>query len=143
MGGGQKNNSRKGFTLVELIVVLVILAILAAIMVPALTGWIDRAKQRQVQLEARNVELAAQSGLYEAYADADTFSGGNFTFKGTTAGEDTYKLQEYIDDICGADWEDKTTACSVEWNEKGVITEFIYTANGITAKYETTGWTVE
>ena len=34
----------KGFTLVELIVVLVILAILAAILVPALLGYIDKAK---------------------------------------------------------------------------------------------------
>ena len=36
--------NRKGFTLVELIVVLVILAILAALLVPALTGYIDKAR---------------------------------------------------------------------------------------------------
>lgn len=38
---------RKGFTLVELIVVLVILAILAALLVPALTGYIDKAKEKK------------------------------------------------------------------------------------------------
>ena len=36
-------DSKKGFTLVELIVVLVILAILAALLIPALTGYIDKA----------------------------------------------------------------------------------------------------
>lgn len=36
----------KGFTLVEVIVVLVILAILAGIMVPTMTGWIDKAKNK-------------------------------------------------------------------------------------------------
>lgn len=39
-------NHKNGFTLVELIVVLVILAILAAILVPALTGYIDKAHQK-------------------------------------------------------------------------------------------------
>ena len=47
----RKNN--QGFTLVELIVVLVILAILAAILVPALLGYIDRAKDNQDILNAR------------------------------------------------------------------------------------------
>ena len=41
----QKN--KQGFTLVELIVVLVILAILAALLVPALTGYIDRAREKE------------------------------------------------------------------------------------------------
>ena len=36
-------HKKNGFTLVELIVVLVILAVLAALLVPALTGYIDKA----------------------------------------------------------------------------------------------------
>ncbi len=48
--------------------VLVILAILAAILVPALLGWIDEAKKKQYVLEARNVYIAAQAIADEVYA---------------------------------------------------------------------------
>lgn len=60
--------NKKGFTLVELIVVLVILAILAAILVPALLGWIDKAREKQYVLAARNVMLATQTKADEYYA---------------------------------------------------------------------------
>lgn len=60
----------KGFTLVELIVVLVILAILAAILVPALLGYIDRAKESQYELEAKAVLTAMQGESSRLYATA-------------------------------------------------------------------------
>ena len=40
----RERQHNKGFTLVELIVVLVILGIMSAILVPALLGYIDQAK---------------------------------------------------------------------------------------------------
>lgn len=62
---------RKGFTLVELIVVLVILAILAALLVPALTGYIDKAKEKSVVAETRMILQAVQTEVSEIYGTSD------------------------------------------------------------------------
>ena len=66
-----KKNNKKGFTLVELIVVLVILAILAALLVPALTGYIDKAKRKAIVAETRQAVMAAQTLVDEAYGTKD------------------------------------------------------------------------
>ena len=64
----KKINNEKGFTLVELIVVLVILAILAAMLVPALLGFIDRAKEGKYEEEVHSIYTALQVISDERYA---------------------------------------------------------------------------
>ena len=76
----QTRRSKKGgFTLVELIVVLVILAILAALLIPALTGYIDKAKQKRIVAETRQVVMAAQT-LYD-----EDYGAGKVTSSATEA----------------------------------------------------------
>lgn len=59
----------QGFTLVEMIVVLVIMAVLAAAIVPSLTGYINRANEEKAISETRSLVMAAQTVVAQAYAD--------------------------------------------------------------------------
>lgn len=55
----RRNERQKGFTLIELLVVLIIIAVLAAVLVPALTSYLDDAREKKAVSEAQVCVTAA------------------------------------------------------------------------------------
>ena len=61
--------NRRGYTLVELIIVLVILSITAAIVVPSLTGFIEKTEEERYVLEAQGVRRGIEYYLLDHYGE--------------------------------------------------------------------------
>ena len=123
-----KENNKKGFTLVELIVVLVILAILAALLVPALTGYIDKAKRKSVVAETRQVVMSAQTLVDEAYGTVAT---------GTKIEVGDDKAVKPADILKLAELTDKGTISNVTLDATNKITKLTFTES-TGSKYECT-----
>lgn len=63
-----KQFGKRGFTLIEVVVVMVILAILAAVFVPSYTSYIEKAKENKYLAEVRFVSTGVESYILEEYA---------------------------------------------------------------------------
>lgn len=88
-----RNSKVKGFTLVELIVVIAIIAILAAILVPNMLGYIKNSRFSQADANAKNVDTAAVAAIAQAYADGRIGS-NNVVADGDTNVGDTDKFPD-------------------------------------------------
>lgn len=123
--------NKKGFTLVELIVVLVILAILAALLVPALTGYIDRANKQAIIAETRSAVMAAQTIASEKYASANADL--SKWEKSSTETKAVEKLAELAEDSVGP-----ISFVAGGGEKAGKVNELTYTKGNRTCVYHAT-----
>lgn len=135
---------KKGFTLVELIVVIVILGVLLAILIPNIMKYIDKAKDSQYKVDARSAYLAATTVLSEDYAKKT--SSITDASNPTTVATDVNKMIEAdaaIDATMPVDYTIKTITLKTTEGMYSISKMEVETPDGKTVTLEDGAWTVK
>lgn len=145
-------NDKKGFTLVEMIVVIVIIGILLAILVPGMFKYIDKAKDKQIMVEARSVYMDVQTAAAEAYGThgvtaqqvTDAFQAdGNVAQLDNSAGVKTVTADiEVTSGVkVSVDVPKAGKVSDITIDDKGKVIALKYTVGGKTVSLSGDSWT--
>ncbi len=94
-----KRNNKKGFTIVELVIVIAVIAILSAVLIPTFGGIVEKANASAAQQEARNAYTQYVANMTDYTNGIPTidyvYDGTNYydvddDFKVKTVSETTY-----------------------------------------------------
>lgn len=134
--------NKKGFTLIEIVVTIIIIAILAAILMPSMLSWIDNANKKTVISAADTLRNTVAAEVLEVYKDGDNVDG---TPQTNTAAydEDFWKA---VRDKAGADVQCTNPDADLYLTftvVKGDVTELTFVDGDWTAVYENDEWTCE
>ena len=123
---------RKGFTLAELIVVMVIISLLAAITVPGLFGQIDEMYNKSHINDARIAVTSAQSELMDVYQSGKNILSGDKKQKWIKRME--YDSSVKLSVAC--------TSARPDVKSKFIISQAVFTKDGVTVIYNNGEYTV-
>ncbi len=149
-----KNNKKKGFTLVELLVVIAIIAILATVSVVGYTAFISKANQSNAMTELSQIKDAVNAAVLDGeenvkITNADNteytvyFTYANNTLTAKVDGEDGAKVAASADQVKAAML--KLTEMTLGEGQAFVVTledEAVASVEYTYAKDVTATWTV-
>jgi len=117
-----KRNNKKGFTLIELMAVIAILAMLAAILVPSMIGYLSTAKASAANANARTAYEAVTTAAAACISSGDAVdstSGNVSAFKTGTEFEKkiAVALGDTFEGTISITVDDRDNITKVEWTD--------------------------
>jgi len=132
------HQGNKGFTLIELLIVIAILGVLAAVIVPNVTGFIGRGEEEASRAELATIQAAMDMAMVDnvlsavdsqtGISDFSSAGGGDIDPDGTAT---VYLYPDYIrvKDASGLRADGETVA-TYSWDDAGLVSSTAFDAAG-------------